>query len=72
MPTRVVNVIPATLSDETRQKFKDSLAAFDRESNRRFGHPFKDVSEAQQNELLTAFSAHRLPHTNKQEAAWSR
>ena len=53
---RFIDLLLNVDTAETRQKFSQSLAVFDRESVRRFGHQFKDISEAKQNELLTAFS----------------
>jgi len=57
---RFIDLLLSVDNAETREKFTDSLAVFDRESMSRFGHAFKDVSEAQQNELLTAFCAETL------------
>jgi hypothetical protein len=56
---QVAQFIDLLLSVETadvQRDFDHSLAAFDQEANRRFGHPFKEISEANQNELLTAAS----------------
>ena len=57
---RFIDLLLSVDNAETREKFNESLAVFDRESMSRFGHAFKDVSEAQQNELLTAFCAETL------------
>jgi hypothetical protein len=54
---RFIDLLLSVDTAETRQKFSDSLAVFDRESIHQFGHAFKDISEAKQNELLTAFAA---------------
>jgi hypothetical protein len=54
---RFIDLLLSVDTAETRQKFSDSLAVFDRESISRFGHAFKDIGEAKQDELLTVFSA---------------
>jgi Gluconate 2-dehydrogenase subunit 3 len=56
---RFIDLLLSVDNAETRKKFNESLAVFDRESMSRFGQPFKDVSEAKQNELLTAFVAEK-------------
>jgi hypothetical protein len=56
---RFIDLLLSVDNDETRKRFNDSLAAFDHESTSRFGHGFKDLSEAKQNELLTAFAAEK-------------
>src|SRR5262245_44459801 len=52
---RFIDLLLSVDTPETLREFSDSLAVFDRESQQRFGHAFKDISEAQQNELLTIF-----------------
>jgi hypothetical protein len=59
---RFIDLLLSVDVAETRRGFSDSLAVFDRESMRRFGHIFKDIAEAKQNELLTIFSAETLRH----------
>lgn len=59
---RFIDLLLSVDTPETRQEFSDSLAVFDHESTTRFGHAFKDISEAKQNELLTALSAETLRH----------
>lgn len=54
---RFIDLLLSVDTAENQQRFADSLSAFDRESVRRFGHPFKALAVAQQNRLLTAFSA---------------
>jgi hypothetical protein len=56
---RFIDLLLSVDNAETQKKFNDSLAVFDRESMSRFGRAFQDVSEAKQNELLTAFSAEK-------------
>jgi len=53
---RFIDLLLNVDTAETRQRFSDSLAVFDRESASRFGHAFKDIPKARQDELLTAFS----------------
>jgi hypothetical protein len=59
---RFIDLLLSVDTAETRQEFSNSLAVLDRESIRRFGRAFKDISEAKQNELLTIFSAETLRH----------
>ena len=59
---RFIDLLLSVDTAETRREFSDSLAVFDRESMHRFGHAFKDISEAKQNELLGIFSAETLRH----------
>jgi len=59
---RFIDLLLSVDTVQTRQDFGDSLAVFDRESTTRFGHAFKDISQAKQNELLAAFSAETLRH----------
>jgi hypothetical protein len=54
---RFIDLLLSVDTAETRQRFSESLAVFDRESTSRFGHAFKDIPEARQDELLTVFSA---------------
>jgi Gluconate 2-dehydrogenase subunit 3 len=54
---RFIDLLLSVDTAETRQRFSQSLAVFDRESTSRFGHAFKDIPEATQDELLSAFSA---------------
>ena len=59
---RFIDLLLSVDTAETRREFSNSLAVFDRESTRRFGHVFKDISEAKQNELLGRVSAEALRH----------
>jgi hypothetical protein len=59
---RFIDLLLSVDTAETRQEFSNSLAVLDRESIRRFGRAFKDISESNQNELLTIFSAETLRH----------
>jgi len=59
---RFIDLLLSVDTAETHLEFADSLAVFDRESTHRFGHAFKDSSEAKQNELLAIFAAETLRH----------
>jgi hypothetical protein len=50
---------------EDQQRFLDSLAAIDAESAKKYGHTYKDLTEAQQNELLTIASTMSGGHKNR-------
>ncbi len=53
---RFIDLLLSVDTQETQKKFIASLSAFEAESLRRFSHPFKDLSETQQNEILTSAS----------------
>ncbi len=53
---RFIDLLLSVDTAKARQEFSDSLAAFDQESMHRFGHWFKDIPAAKQDELLTVFS----------------
>jgi Gluconate 2-dehydrogenase subunit 3 len=56
---KVMPFVDLLLSVDTQQnqkKFLASLSAFDAESLRRYSHPYKDLTEAQQNQILTVAS----------------
>lgn len=54
--TRFIDLLLSVDTAEVQAAFNGSLLAFDEEGQQRFGRPFKDASEADQNELLTVFS----------------
>jgi hypothetical protein len=60
---RFIDLLLSVDNAETQKTFNDSLAVFDHESMSRFGHAFKGISEAKQNELLTAFAAEKASFT---------
>ena len=43
-------------TQDAQKQFLASLSAFEAESLRRFSHPYKDLTETQQNEILTSAS----------------
>jgi hypothetical protein len=51
---RFMDAVLAVDGHDSQRRFLSALGAFDAESIRRFGKPFKAVSEAQQVEVLTA------------------
>lgn len=53
---RFIDLLLSVDTDEARRQFSGSLAAFDQESVRRFHLPFKDVSDADRQVILTSFS----------------
>jgi hypothetical protein len=67
---RFIDLLLSVDTDETREQFNNSLAAFDRESTKRFGQAFKDIPEAKQNELLTIFSTETSRHQSSGGDPW--
>ena len=53
---RVVDLLLTVDTAENQESFRASLSALDRESQTRFGHPFKTLAVVQQDELLTLAS----------------
>jgi hypothetical protein len=56
LTNRFIDLLLSVDSDEARQQFSASLAAFDEESMHRFGHPFREVPDSNRQEILTLFS----------------
>jgi Gluconate 2-dehydrogenase subunit 3 len=54
--TRFIDLLLSVDTAEAQGALNHSLLAFDQEAQQRFGRPFKDASEANQDELLTVFS----------------
>lgn len=67
---RFIDLLLSVDTSENQQKFNNSLSAMDGESLNRFGHPFKALTEAQQNELLTAASTDK-PGREEGKGDWS-
>jgi hypothetical protein len=57
LANRFIDLLLSVDSDEVRKQFSTSLAAFDEESMHRFGHPFREVSDSNRQEILTLFSS---------------
>jgi hypothetical protein len=54
--TRFVDLLLSVDTLDTQREFNDSLAAFDQEATNRYAHEFKELSDSDQNQLLTFFS----------------
>lgn len=54
--TPFVDLLLSVDTQDNQKKFLASLGAFEAESIRRYSRPFKELKEAEQNELLTAAS----------------
>lgn len=54
--TRFIDLLLSVDTTEVQKAFNGSLLAFDQETQQRFGRPFKDASETDQNQVITAFS----------------
>ncbi|MHB8655148.1 MAG: gluconate 2-dehydrogenase subunit 3 family protein [Terriglobia bacterium] len=59
---RFIDTLLSVDRRENQQRFLNSLAAFEGESLQKHGHPFKDLTEAQQNEILTVASTGKPGH----------
>lgn len=59
---RFIDTLLSVDGRETQERFLNSLSAFEAEAMKKFSHSFKDLSEAQQNEILTAASAAESGH----------
>lgn len=54
--SQFIDLLLSVDTQDTQKKFLASLSAFEAESLRRFSHPYKELNETQQNELLTSAS----------------
>ena len=54
--TRFIDLLLSVDTPDTQQEFNDSLASFDHQASNRYAHEFKDLSESDQNQLLTFVS----------------
>jgi hypothetical protein len=54
---RFIDALLAVDTRDNRQRFVSALGAMDADARLRFGKPFKSLSEAQQNEILSAAAA---------------
>ncbi|HVB28424.1 MAG TPA: gluconate 2-dehydrogenase subunit 3 family protein [Terriglobia bacterium] len=64
---RFIDLLVSVDSLAARREFLAALAAFEAQSLRHFSRPFKDLTEAQQNQMLTAASTEK-PGTAEDEA----
>jgi hypothetical protein len=56
---RFIDLLLTVDTQENQKKFLASLGAFDAEAINRFAHPFKDLTEEQQNQILTVASTEK-------------
>lgn len=56
---RFIDLLLTVDTQENQEKFLASLSAFEAESLRHFDHPFKEITEDQQNQILTIASAEK-------------
>ncbi len=56
---RFIDLLLAVDTQENKEKFLAALGAFEAESRSRFGHPFQDLTEDQQNKVLTVASTEK-------------
>ena len=67
---RFIDLLLSVDIPEHQQRFNNSLSAIDGESLNRYGHPFKALSEAQQNEVLTAASTAKSSRQAEGDWTW--
>lgn len=65
--TRFIDLLLSVDTPDTQREFNDSLVSFDHEASNRYAHEFKDLSESDQNQLLTFVST--LPKSAGQPAS---
>jgi len=56
---RFIDLLLSVDTQENQKKFLASLSAFEAEGLNRYQHPFKDLTEEQQNQILTAASTEK-------------
>jgi Gluconate 2-dehydrogenase subunit 3 len=59
---RFIDLLLSVDTPDLQKKFIAALSAFDAESLRRYTHPYKELTEDQQNEILTSVSATERGH----------
>lgn len=64
---RFIDLLLTVDNWDARKMFVESLSAFEAQSLRRFFHPFKDLTEVQQNEILISASTAESGHTEKDQ-----
>jgi hypothetical protein len=67
---RFIDLLLTVDAQENQKKFLASLGAFEAESINRFGKPFKDITEEQQNQILTVASTEK-PGRPESNGDWS-
>ena len=66
---RFIDTLLSVDSRDDQQRFLNSLAAMEGESLQRYSHSFKDLTEAQQNEILTAASTAESGHGERRDGS---
>ncbi|HXH49552.1 MAG TPA: gluconate 2-dehydrogenase subunit 3 family protein [Terriglobia bacterium] len=64
---RFIDLLLSVDTQDAQKKFLASLSAFEAESLNRFSHPYKEISETQQNEILTSASTAKPGETAEGE-----
>ena len=67
---RFIDLLLTVDTQENQKKFLASLGAFEAEAINRFGKPFKDLTEEQQNQILTVASTEK-PSRPEGSSDWS-
>ena len=67
---RFIDLLLTVDTQENQKKFLASLGAFEAEAINRFGKPFKDLTEDQQNQILTVASTEK-PSRPEGSSDWS-
>ncbi len=68
---RFIDLLLTVSTQDDQRKFLVTLGAFDSLAVSRFGHPFKELKESEQNDLLTEASTAKSGHVPGQEDfAW--
>lgn len=68
---RFMDLVLTVSTQDDQRKFLVALGAFDSLAVTRFGHPFKEIKESEQNDLLTEASTAKSGHVEGQEDfAW--
>jgi gluconate 2-dehydrogenase subunit 3-like protein len=67
---RFIDLVLSVETQENQRKFLASLGAFEAESRGRFGHPFQQLSDDQQNQILTV-AATEKPGNAPVNESWS-
>lgn len=61
---RFIDTLLSVAQIENQERFLNSLAEFESESMKKFGHSYKDLTETQQDEILTMASAAESGHAH--------
>ena len=64
---RFIDLLLSVDTQDAQKKFVESLSAFEAESLKRFSHPYKSLSEAQQIQILTSASTGEHGESSKDQ-----